>query len=107
MEREELEAFHRLPDVVKQCFGDPMSAAPKFDWRIQVWLGPYLDRYRHLESDIRGGASMFITLMLDGEPSKGLMGMYQRFPDIDPSKPPRNINPKTEPELYKSYITVC
>lgn len=107
MEAAELEAFHQLPDIVKYCFGSPMSAAPKFDWRIRVWLAPYLERYRHVDGKVRNETGRFITLMLEGDASKGIMGMFERFPDLDPSKPPRKIDPKTEPEMYKAYMTVC
>lgn len=104
MEAAELKAFKELPPAVRRIFNVPLAGGPKFDWNIRVWISQFLMEYHDTVG--RPERGLIVDRILLGDSDSGIMGMYERFPDMDPSCSPRNIDPKTNAAVYRDFVDV-
>lgn len=87
-----------MSQVVRTHLGDPCTLRSKLDFQVRTFLAPFLIQFMK----VRG--SMKKNLEKSQWHQLWLVLLFERFPDLDPYHPKREI---VDPSQVKAYCKVC
>lgn len=96
--KKEIAAYLKMPDSVRTNLGDPCTLRSKFDFQARVFLAPFLIQFLKVRTTMKTSLEKAQWHQL------WLSILFERFPDLSPDHPKRDI---TDPQQIKIYCKVC